>query len=121
MHVPSFRETVLSQLGQRELRTAIEVDLAGETVRARPLDADAKGALRDIHKRVGTAMLFESTGGQIDRVAHLPELRFALGEPDVETTTIDTRAFRSHPARTRPRRRRRSNPRCRCPRKQPSG
>ena len=92
MHVPSFRETVLSQLGQRELRTAIEVDLAGETARARPLDADAKGALRDIHKRVGTAMLFESTGGQIDRVAHLPELRFALGEPDVETTTIDTAA-----------------------------
>ena len=92
LHIPSFRETVLSQLGQRELRTAIEVDLAGETARARPLDADAKGALRDIHKRVGTAMLFESTGGQIDRVAHLPELRFALGEPDVETTTIDTAA-----------------------------
>ena len=44
LHVPSFRETVLSQLGQRELRTAIEVDLAGETARARPLDADAKGA-----------------------------------------------------------------------------
>ena len=92
LHVPSFRETVLSQLGQRELRTAIEVDLAGETARARPLDADAKGALRDIHKRVGAAMLFESTGGQIDRVAHLPELRFALGEPDVETTTIDNAA-----------------------------
>ena len=92
LHIPSFRETVLSQLGQRELRTAIEVDLAGETARARPLDADAKGALRDIHKRVGTAMLFESTGGQIDRVAHLPELRFALGEPDVETTTIDNAA-----------------------------
>ena len=92
LHVPSFRETVLSQLGQRELRTAIEVDLAGETARSRPLDADAKGALRDIHKRVGTAMLFESTGGQIDRVAHLPELRFALGEPDVETTTIDNAA-----------------------------
>ena len=93
LHIPSFRETVLSQLGQRELRTAIEVDLAGETARARPLDADARGALRDIHKRVGTAMLFESTGGQIDRVAHLPELRFALGEPpDVETTTIDNAA-----------------------------
>ena len=92
LHIPSFRETVLSQLGQRELRTAIEVDLAGETARARPLDADAKGALRDIHKRVGAAMLFESTGGQIDRVAHLPELRFALGEPDVETTTIDNAA-----------------------------
>src|SRR4029077_5976402 len=30
---------------------------------------------------------------QIDKVAHLPELRFALGEPpDVETTSIDTAA-----------------------------
>ena len=37
-------------------------------------------------------MLFESSGGMIDRVAHLPELRFALGEPDVETTTIDNAA-----------------------------
>ena len=25
-------------------------------------------------------------------MAHLPELRFALGEPEVETTTIDTAA-----------------------------
>ena len=92
LDIPSFRETVLSQLGERRLRTAIDTDLAGETARAKPLDADAKGALRDIHKRVGTAMLFESSGGMIDRVAHLPELRFALGEPEVETTTIDNAA-----------------------------
>ena len=92
LNVTSFRDTVLAQLGERRLSTAIDVDLAGETARAKPLDADAKGSLRDIHRRVGTAMLFESSGGQIDRVAHLPELRFALGEPDVETTTIDNAA-----------------------------
>ena len=91
-HVPSFRDTVLSQLGEKGLAVAIDVDLAGETARAKPLDLDTKGALRDIHKRVGTAMLFESSGGMVDRVAHLPELRFALGEPDVETTTIDNAA-----------------------------
>ena len=28
-----------------------------------------------------------SSGGQVDKVAHLPELRFALGEPEVDTTT----------------------------------
>ena len=56
------------------------------------MDADAKGALRDIHRRVGTAILFESSGGQVDKVAHLPELRFALGEPEVETTTVDSAA-----------------------------
>ena len=92
LHIPSFRETVLAQLGERRLTTAIDADLAGQSARARPLDADTKGALRDIHKRVGTAMLFESSGGMVDKVAHLPELRFALGEPDVETTTIDSAA-----------------------------
>ena len=52
LHIPSFRETVLAQLGERRLSTAIDVDLAGETARSKPLDADAKGSLRDIHKRV---------------------------------------------------------------------
>ena len=92
LDIPSFRETVLGQLGEQRLRTAIDVDLAGETARAKPMDVDAKGALKDIHKRVGTAMLFESSGGMVDRVAHLPELRFALGEPEVETTNIDNAA-----------------------------
>ena len=92
LHVPSFRETVLAQLGEKRLITAIDADIAGQNARAKPLDADPKGALRDIHKRVGTAMLFESSGGMVDKVAHLPELRFALGEPDVETTTIDNAA-----------------------------
>ena len=58
----------------------------------KPWMLDAKGALRNIHRRVGTAVLFESSGGQVDKVAHLPELRFALGEPDVDTTTIDNAA-----------------------------
>ena len=41
----------------------------------------------------GAAILFESSGGQINKVAHLPELRFALGEPpEVDTATIDTAA-----------------------------
>jgi len=60
--------------------------------RARALDADTKGALRDIHRRVGATILFESSGGQVQKVAHLPELRFALGEPDVDTTSIDNAA-----------------------------
>ena len=42
--------------------------------------------------RVGTTILFESSGGQVHKVAHLPELRFALGEPEVDTTSVDTAA-----------------------------
>ena len=92
LHVPEFRAAVLGQLGQQRLDAAIDADLAGEAAHAKALDVDAEGALKDIHRRVGTAILFESSGGQVDKVAHLPELRFALGEPEVETTTIDNAA-----------------------------
>ncbi len=90
---PGFRSVVLGQLGESRLLAAIEADIAGEHAHARALDADSKGALRDIHRRVGTAILFESSGGQTDKVAHLPELRFALGEPELDTTSIDNAAF----------------------------
>ena len=92
LDVPEFRAVVLGQLGESRLDVAIEADIAGPMAHARPLDADATGALREIHRRVGTAILFESSGGQVDKVAHLPELRFAIGEPDVDTTTIDNAA-----------------------------
>ena len=92
LHVPEFRAVALGQLGEARLDTAIDADLAGPVAHARALDADTAGVLRDIHARVGTTVLFESSGGQVDKVAHLPELRFALGEPDVDTTTIDSAA-----------------------------
>ncbi len=90
---PGFRSVVLGQLGESRLVAAIDADIAGEQAHARALDADTKGALRDIHRRVGAAIVFESSGGQTDKVAHLPELRFALGEPALDTTSIDNAAF----------------------------
>ena len=92
LDVPEFRAVVLGQLGEARLDVAIEADLAGPMAHAKALDVDTQGALRDIHRRVGTAVLFESSGGQVDKVAHLPELRFALGEPEVDTATIDNAA-----------------------------
>jgi len=93
LEVPEFRSVVLGQLGESRLVAAIESDISGAQSHARALDADTKGALRNIHRRVGTAILFESSGGQVDKVAHLPELRFALGEPEVDTTSVDNAAF----------------------------
>ena len=90
---PGFRSVVLGQLGESRLVAAIDTDVAGEQAHSRALDADTKGPLRDIHRRVGTAILFESSGGQTDKVAHLPELRFGLGEPDLDTTSIDSAAM----------------------------
>jgi hypothetical protein len=93
LEIPEFRATVLGQLGESRLEAAILADLAGSTNRAAGLDIDSQGPLRDIHKRVGTAILFESSGGMTDKYAHLPDLRFALGEPEIDTTTIDTAAL----------------------------
>ena len=92
LHAPEFRAVALGQLGEQRLDVAIASDIASDTAHARALDADTTGPLRDIHRRVGAAILFESSGGQVDKVAHLPELRFALGEPEVETTTVDNAA-----------------------------
>ncbi len=90
---PGFRSVVLGQLGESRLVAAIDANIAGEQAHAKALDADTKGPLRDIHRRAGTAILFESSGGQTDTVAHLPELRFALGEPEIDTTSIDNAVF----------------------------
>jgi hypothetical protein len=93
MEVSDFRGVVLGQLGESRLVAAIDSDISGAQSHARALDADTTGALRNIHRRVATTILFESSGGQIDKIAHLPELRFALGEPEVDTTSVDTAAF----------------------------
>ena len=92
LHLPTFRAELLGQLGEQRLDAAITADIAGDMDHAQSLDADATGPLRGIHRRVGATILFESSGGQVDKVANLPELRFALGEPEVETTTIDNAA-----------------------------
>jgi hypothetical protein len=93
LDVPEFRGVVLGQLGEPKLQPAIETDISGMQSHARALDADTKGPLRDIHRRVGAAILFESSGGQVEKLAHLPELRFALGEPEIDTTSIDNAAM----------------------------
>ncbi len=93
LEISDFLSVILGQLGESKLSAAISADIASDNSHARALDADTKGALRDIHRRVGSAILFESSGGQADKVAHLPELRFALGEPDLDTTSIDTAAI----------------------------
>jgi len=93
LDVPQFRSIVLGQIGESRLVAAIDADIAGSQAHARALDADTKGPLRNIHTRVATAILFESSGGQVEKVAHLPELRFALGEPELDTTSIDSAAM----------------------------
>ena len=85
---------MLGQLGESRLSTAIDADIAGVQAHARSLDADSKGAVRDIHRRVGTTMLFESSGGQVERVgASAGAALRARGAVDRRATSVDTAAM----------------------------
>jgi hypothetical protein len=73
LHVREFRSVVLGQLGEIRLDPALDSDVAGAQNKAATLDADVtKGPLKDLHRRVGTTILFESSGGQNDQIAHVP-------------------------------------------------
>ncbi len=102
LHDAEFCRTVIGQLGTSGLDVAFAADIVRRVnesnaitipAHAETLDADTEGALHSIHRRVATAICFESAGGIDGRVARLPELRLALGEPDLETPTIDSAAF----------------------------
>lgn len=92
LEAPDFHSVVLGQLGESRLDAAIHADISGPLSHARALDADATGNLRNIHRRVGTAILFESSGGQVEKVARLTELYFALGEPNLDMSSIESAA-----------------------------
>lgn len=93
LDVQSFRAAILGQLGNDRLGVPIDTDIAGTNSHARALDVDTKEELKDIHRRVGAAILFESSGGMVNKVASLPELRFALLEPGIDTTSVDNAAL----------------------------
>ncbi len=91
-----FLSAVLRQMGEGRLQAAIHADIASSAGQPRShaesLDEElAEGAGKTlIHQRVATSLFFESCGGQADKAAHLPELYFAVGDPDTETTLVHT-------------------------------
>ncbi len=91
-----FLSAVLRQMGEQRLQAAIQADIAAPggvpKSHAEALDdEDANGSGKTaIHQRVAKTLFFESCGGQADKAAHLPELYFAVGDPDTETTLVHT-------------------------------
>ncbi|HWQ24825.1 MAG TPA: DUF499 domain-containing protein, partial [Gaiellaceae bacterium] len=87
-----FRASVLDQLGEERLQAAILADIAGEEAHAVRLDADASDTLRRLrlHRKVASALFFESSGGQQRQEATVPELRLAVGEPDLDIGYVET-------------------------------
>jgi len=64
LEIMEFRSVVLGQVGESRLVAAPEADISGSHSHARAMDADTKGPLKDIHRRVGTVILFESSEGR---------------------------------------------------------
>ena len=88
-----FRSKVLEQMGETRLEHAINYDISGENAVAVALDKEFGDTVgkTSLHQRAAAALLFESCGGMVtDKAATAPDLRFALGDPDTETTLVDT-------------------------------
>lgn len=90
---PIFRAAVFEQLGSRALEAAVTTDVAGlKESHALVLDKEASDAVRAerLHQKVATVVFFESNGGTVRGEATVPEIRLAVGHPDLDLGNIET-------------------------------
>ena len=88
-----FRSAVFEQLGETKLEGAVTTDICGKKgSHAARLDAEASDTIRNarLHRKVATAILFESNGGQAKGEATLPEIRLAVAEPGLDIGNVET-------------------------------
>lgn len=88
-----FRSAVFEQLGETKLEGAVTTDICGkkESFAVR-LDAEAPETIKNarLHRKVATAILFESNGGQAKGEATQPEVRLAVAEPGLDIGNVET-------------------------------
>jgi len=89
---PLFRAAMFEQLGESRLEAAVITDIVGTKAHAVRIDDEAVETIKKsrLHRKVASAVFFESTGGQAREEATLPEIRLALGEPDLDIGNIET-------------------------------
>ena len=88
-----FRSAVFEQLGESKLECAVTTDICGKRdSHATRLDAEAQETIKNarLHRKVSTAIFFESNGGQAKAEATVPEIRFAVAEPSLDIGNIET-------------------------------
>jgi hypothetical protein len=88
-----FRAAVFEQLGEDRLEAAVTTDITGKRdAHAVRLDEEALESVRKarLHRKVATAVFFESNGGQLKMEATVPEVRLATGEPGLEIGNVET-------------------------------
>ena len=89
---PAFRSAVSEQLGTEQLEPAITTDICGKPdAHAVRLDEEAPDTIRkaQLHRKVATAIFFESNGGQTQDYATLPEVRLAVSSPDLDVANVE--------------------------------
>ena len=88
-----FRSAVFEQLGETKLEGAVTTDICGKREsHAVRLDAEAPDTIKDarLHRKVATAILFESNGGQAKGEATQPEIRLAVADPGMDIGNVET-------------------------------
>jgi hypothetical protein len=86
-----FRSAMFEQLGESRLEAAVTTDICGKKdSHAIRLDRDAEAVKKArLHRKVATAIFFESNGGQARGEATVPEVRLAVAEPDLDIGHLD--------------------------------
>lgn len=90
---PQFRAAMFEQLGEHRLEAAVTTDICGKKdSHALRLDNEAVEAIKKsrLHRKVATAIFFESNGGMTRAEATIPEIRLAVSEPDMDIGNVDT-------------------------------
>jgi hypothetical protein len=90
---PMFRAAAFEQLGEEKLEAAVTTDIAGRKDSNAPrLDKEAVDTIKKarLHRKVATAVFFESNGGQQRAEATIPEIRLAVAEPDLDIGNVET-------------------------------
>ena len=88
-----FRTAMFEQLGEPRLEGAVTTDICGKRdSHARRLDCEADEAIKKgrLHTKVATAIFFESNGGMARHEATVPEIRLAVGEPELDIGNVET-------------------------------
>jgi Protein of unknown function (DUF499) len=88
-----FRSAVFEQLGESKLEGAVTTDICGKKgSHAVRLDAESQDAIKNarLHRKVATAIFFESNGGQAKGEATQPEIRLAVAEPGLDIGNVET-------------------------------
>ncbi len=88
-----FRTAMFEQLGEPRLEGAVTTDICGKRdSHAQRLDREADVEIKKarLHTKVATAIFFESNGGMARHEATVPEIRLAVGEPELDIGNVET-------------------------------